>query len=197
MYSIAKSIGLPATYVELRHQATHEELPSLSKLRTASHKALKWIWDYYWVHLTIEDPANTEDECKALVRRIVEESDDERRAEMESSLKKWPEDDLLAALLEIQWTIKDTNVLLRASQLNQKILKGSVAKSGKTTPSSAALKSLEDIRKEMERMGESLEETVDEPAKRNVDQMDIVEDPGSKGWAKWNGPWVPKPIGVV
>ena len=52
MYSIAKTIGLPATYVELRHQATHEELPSLSKLRAGAQKALQWIWDYYWAALT-------------------------------------------------------------------------------------------------------------------------------------------------
>ncbi|TVY80687.1 Pre-rRNA-processing protein las1, partial [Lachnellula suecica] len=64
MYSLAKTIGLPATYVELRHQATHEELPSLSKLRTATQKALRWIWDYYWANLTLqpEAPADREGE---------------------------------------------------------------------------------------------------------------------------------------
>lgn len=48
MYSIAKDIGLPATFVELRHQATHEELPALPKFRSAAKKAMDWIWDYYW-----------------------------------------------------------------------------------------------------------------------------------------------------
>ncbi|KAK3501609.1 Las1-like protein [Neurospora crassa] len=51
MYGVAKSVGLPATFVELRHQATHEQLPSLTRLRTAAKKGLEWIWDYYWKHL--------------------------------------------------------------------------------------------------------------------------------------------------
>jgi len=34
--NIAKIIGLPIAFVELRHQATHEELPSLSSLREAT-----------------------------------------------------------------------------------------------------------------------------------------------------------------
>ncbi|KAL2160661.1 hypothetical protein VTH06DRAFT_1349 [Thermothelomyces fergusii] len=48
MYDVAKSVGLPATFVELRHQATHEQLPSLPRLRAAADRALDWIWDYYW-----------------------------------------------------------------------------------------------------------------------------------------------------
>ncbi|KAB5563200.1 Las1-like protein [Coniochaeta sp. 2T2.1] len=51
MYAVAKSVGLPATFVELRHQATHEQLPSLTRLRAAAEKALEWIWEYYWRHL--------------------------------------------------------------------------------------------------------------------------------------------------
>ncbi|KXJ93126.1 Las1-like-domain-containing protein [Microdochium bolleyi] len=53
MYSLAKTIGLPATFVELRHQATHEQLPSLLKLRSAARKALAWIWEFYWRDLPL------------------------------------------------------------------------------------------------------------------------------------------------
>jgi len=53
MYSLAKTIGLPATFVELRHQATHEQLPSLLRLRGAAKKALSWIWDFYWKDLVL------------------------------------------------------------------------------------------------------------------------------------------------
>lgn len=51
MYSLAKTIGLPATFVELRHESTHEALPSTAKLRKGARKALKWIWENYWQHL--------------------------------------------------------------------------------------------------------------------------------------------------
>ncbi|KAH7033281.1 Las1-like-domain-containing protein [Microdochium trichocladiopsis] len=60
MYSLAKTIGLPATFVELRHQATHEQLPSLLKLRSAAKKALSWIWDFYWKGLPPADPSRGE-----------------------------------------------------------------------------------------------------------------------------------------
>ncbi|EDO65258.1 Las1-domain-containing protein [Neurospora crassa] len=62
MYGVAKSVGLPATFVELRHQATHEQLPSLTRLRTAAKKGLEWIWDYYWKHLPeVEDETKGEE----------------------------------------------------------------------------------------------------------------------------------------
>lgn len=48
MYQVAKEIDLPASFVELRHQATHEDLPSLVVLRRATTRALEWLWDYYW-----------------------------------------------------------------------------------------------------------------------------------------------------
>ena len=34
--SLAQRIGLPAWFVELRHDATHQQLPSLTMLRTAA-----------------------------------------------------------------------------------------------------------------------------------------------------------------
>lgn len=55
MYSVAKTIGLPATFVELRHQAAHEQLPSLTRLRAGATAGLDWIWEYYWKQLTPDD----------------------------------------------------------------------------------------------------------------------------------------------
>src|SRR5258708_4004801 len=107
MYSIAKSIGLPATYVELRHQATHEELPSLPKLRTAAQKALRWIWDYYWANLST-DLADTAD-CKTFLRKLLEEKNDASRQKMEVSLTRWHADELLGALTETEQSTEDTD----------------------------------------------------------------------------------------
>ncbi|KAL8418332.1 hypothetical protein RB594_001803 [Gaeumannomyces avenae] len=55
MYSVAKTIGLPATFVELRHQAAHEQLPSLTRLRAGAAAGLDWIWEYYWKQLALYD----------------------------------------------------------------------------------------------------------------------------------------------
>lgn len=48
MFQRATDLGLPASFVELRHEATHRELPSLVVLRGAAQRSLEWLWDYYW-----------------------------------------------------------------------------------------------------------------------------------------------------
>lgn len=48
MYLVAQDINMPASFVELRHQATHEELPPVTVLRQAARRSLVWLWDYYW-----------------------------------------------------------------------------------------------------------------------------------------------------
>lgn len=55
MYGVARTIGLPASFVELRHQGTHEPMPSLAQLRPAARRALGWIWEYYWKNLPSEE----------------------------------------------------------------------------------------------------------------------------------------------
>lgn len=48
MYTKAQQIGLPALFVDLRHEATHGDMPSLTSLRNATHRAMQWLWDDYW-----------------------------------------------------------------------------------------------------------------------------------------------------
>ena len=49
MHTLARNLNLPASFVEIRHAATHESLPSLAVLRTAASRALEWLWANYWV----------------------------------------------------------------------------------------------------------------------------------------------------
>ncbi len=51
MYAKAQEIGLPALFVDLRHESTHGDIPSLSNLRSAAQRALEWLWDDYWCKL--------------------------------------------------------------------------------------------------------------------------------------------------
>lgn len=46
---IAAQIGLPLWFVELRHAATHEDLPGLDVLRDAARKAMDWLYARYWL----------------------------------------------------------------------------------------------------------------------------------------------------
>lgn len=48
MYAHALALGLPETFVELRHQAIHEEMPSLEMLRMRTGEALEWLWERWW-----------------------------------------------------------------------------------------------------------------------------------------------------
>ncbi|KAL5534518.1 hypothetical protein ACEPAG_981 [Sanghuangporus baumii] len=47
--SIATQIGLPLWLVELRHAATHEDLPSLELLRTGAKESLTWLLHNYFL----------------------------------------------------------------------------------------------------------------------------------------------------
>jgi len=46
--TVAKEIGLPQLLVDLRHDATHKEMPSLEVLKTGLGELLKWIYVKYW-----------------------------------------------------------------------------------------------------------------------------------------------------
>jgi len=193
MYSIAKSIGLPATYVELRHQATHEELPSLSKLRIATQKALSWIWEYYWVHLEDKEDAIGDRHFIDQVRKLVAETDENIRTKMTKALgKQWGKDEVLEALMNIQDSTSDTPMLLRISSLQSLFFDDS-----EDVPDTAeTIKDLEIVKAELDKMEfdlDTAEASKGIPA-RTV--SNITED-GGKGWEMWDGPWIPKPIGVV
>lgn len=58
MYETAKQIGLPASFIDCRHDAIHGNLPSLIVFREATKKALQWLWKDYWKHLTVDIRAN-------------------------------------------------------------------------------------------------------------------------------------------
>lgn len=48
MYAHALKLGLPEAFVDLRHQAIHEDMPSLEVLRMSTRQALDWLWEKWW-----------------------------------------------------------------------------------------------------------------------------------------------------
>ena len=48
MFERARQRRLPASFVDLRHQATHEDLPTLPILRQAVKKGIDWLWQDFW-----------------------------------------------------------------------------------------------------------------------------------------------------
>ncbi|KAH9830391.1 Pre-rRNA-processing protein las1 [Teratosphaeria destructans] len=51
MLEVARGIGMPEEFVALRHEVTHEELPSVGRLRKAVLAGLEWLWEVYWSRL--------------------------------------------------------------------------------------------------------------------------------------------------
>lgn len=45
---LAQQAGIPRILVDIRHESTHNELPSLSVLRVAAKQALEWLRTKYW-----------------------------------------------------------------------------------------------------------------------------------------------------
>lgn len=73
MHLLAKQLQLPPFFVEARHSATHEALPSLELLRSINSRALFWLRDHYWSANQVDDSTNTyseadKDEIKSLFR---------------------------------------------------------------------------------------------------------------------------------
>ncbi|ANB12307.1 Las1p [Sugiyamaella lignohabitans] len=55
LHLLAKTLDLPSAFVELRHVATHESLPSLEALRSMASRALDWLWHHYWSRNSYDD----------------------------------------------------------------------------------------------------------------------------------------------
>ena len=91
MLEIARQIGMPAEFVALRHEATHEELPGMRRLVGAVREALDWLWRVYWGRL--EGPEEEEGVQAALVVMRVEAAAvlrDFRRARLDGLRKMSP-----------------------------------------------------------------------------------------------------------
>ncbi|KAJ8520597.1 hypothetical protein ONZ45_g2629 [Pleurotus djamor] len=63
--TIAAQLGLPPWLVELRHAATHEDLPSLELLRQATTESLGWILNNYFIP-TLNPTSTTDSQRKPL-----------------------------------------------------------------------------------------------------------------------------------
>ncbi|KAM7209162.1 Pre-rRNA-processing protein las1 [Naviculisporaceae sp. PSN 640] len=200
MYAVAKSVGLPSTFVELRHQATHEQLPSLIRLRVAARKALDWIWDYYWKELPAEEDADGDEDqkpqaekrsrgCKEAITRYLR-AGDVTKADLQAEIEKYGQEAVLIAVNSVADSTMDTKVLRRAMALATELALNSDAQADAHD-----------------------EDRMDEDA--DVDVDDRVATTG-KGHGKVKGKekdeagieppswslceedeWIPKPIGVV
>ncbi|KAF6843808.1 las1-like protein [Colletotrichum musicola] len=188
MYSVAKTIGLPATFVELRHQATHEQLPSLAKLRSAARKALEWIWTYYWRHLGANEQQDDFARGDAavggyheLVMGYLGEPEGARKNERRKLLDRLDERQMLLTLAHIADEPSSDAVLMGALRLA-----GDVLRRGQEVQ--------EEATEDLDRVKGDLLQRRD--ALLSNDEAEAQEGSGI-GWTKYEGTWKPRPIGVA
>lgn len=71
MLDIAKQIGMPTDFVALRHEATHEEMPGLKRLVSATQQALNWLRTVYWSRLEEAESEEAVEAALAAMRAEV------------------------------------------------------------------------------------------------------------------------------
>lgn len=102
MLEIARQIDMPAEFVALRHEATHEELPSLQRLVDFTGRGLEWLWGVYWsrldegeVRAEVEVDLGTVEEEEA--RRVLREFRSQRKQVLKGRGKAGGEDAVQSA----------------------------------------------------------------------------------------------------
>lgn len=139
-----------------------------------------------------------EKDLKIAVRRIIREDGGESVWERLKG-RGWSEKEVLEMVLEIEEEEgegeRDAEALLRAVRLSRKILGADEDDNAQGDESRS--QSLEEIRREMSAARQTLVQEVDEDREMEDDESEEDADDKAPGWALWEGPWTPTPIGTV
>ena len=83
MYTKAAEMELPSMFVDIRHEATHGEMPSLPVLRDATERAMEWLWRDFWDKLEDREGMYSDSEpLSSLSRRDFVTSINDNKAEV-------------------------------------------------------------------------------------------------------------------
>lgn len=212
MYDVAKSVGLPATFVELRHQATHEQLPSLSRLREAAERGLEWMWEHYWAGLGPSERSGRssvemqmqvdemyggrrenkpgtgrEERCKELVGRYLKEEDERRRKVLRAGITAF----------EGAMVVKVVDEICAEGGTDGKGMRRAVGLVREVQEEGEEGKKMEGVLAEEAGEGEEDVEMVKEELEKVIGKVKEREGQGPS-WVLFDErEWVPKPIGVV
>lgn len=98
LYTLAKQVGLPAMFVDLRHAATHEQLPLLCVLKDAIERALQWLHTVYW-----SEKDDREDDEVMLCRQLDHLLQNWKQLRLGQAMK--PKSELVAELSTVKCQI--------------------------------------------------------------------------------------------
>ncbi|PFH55374.1 hypothetical protein XA68_18472 [Ophiocordyceps unilateralis] len=206
MYVVAATIGLPATFVELRHQSTHEQLPSRAKLRAMAERALVWMWNYYWRHLKEEEEDDDDDESRRAVLAYLnapdngdddDDDDDARRVATLDLLRRWDTDRVVATISRLQDSLPGNQAFLKCLSLKRDLMR--VVGPDVRVRAEAELRSGADRESDIGPDADSRSEGVadDQVSHEAHSALDAEDSDADGGWSLLVGPWRAKPIGVV
>ncbi|KAK0735468.1 Las1-like-domain-containing protein [Apiosordaria backusii] len=223
MYELAKGVGLPAKFVELRHMGVHEGMPSLGRLRRGAGEGLEWIWGVYWSKLgegdiemdmgatqeqeggegRQEQEGGEEGRVEGLVRRYLDlgETAGERmrREILLGGLRGFERGVVKQVVERVVGGTSDGKMVRRGMGLGR-LLDGE--DQGEGAASAEALGSKPESRETVPEAGEDVKmaEVEGMPEPISVTETPREEDKEWKtpSWVLYDErEWVPKPIGVV
>lgn len=104
---LAFEAGLPRILVDLRHETTHNELPSLTALRLGAKQALTWLEERYWSGQAA-NLASSEEKNERLVGKYFESHLMAARASSEKSEKNISDSD--DDLEQVEWSNRGSSM---------------------------------------------------------------------------------------
>jgi hypothetical protein len=88
MYEMARSLGMPERWVEVRHDITHGEMPELRVLEESARDAVQWLWERFWALLDAGQSEADRQRMKAEVRELLKLVLKDRKDDVRSGKKE-------------------------------------------------------------------------------------------------------------
>ncbi|XP_065850946.1 uncharacterized protein [Euphorbia lathyris] len=87
----AAAIGIPRTLIDIRHESSHRDLPSLTLVRNAAVQAIHWLKAYYWepqmelIPYQRDGSAEIRKEIKSKLQQLASSINEGRNSQLEAS----------------------------------------------------------------------------------------------------------------
>lgn len=125
LHTLAKTLRLPASFVEMRHAATHETLPSIEVLSESIRRALHWLYLNYWISEQTHEKQSspTMHEQAAIFLHTLQKWQDQKSGEGRRGIQTYT--DVVQRLIRITGPHLLGEVLVKNAIAENDILSGS------------------------------------------------------------------------
>lgn len=221
MFDLARGVGLPAKFVELRHAGVHEGMPGLGRLRRGVEEGLGWIYQYYWGRLEGGDGEEMEmememkmegvegkggmggkEKVEGLVKRYLELGDTVgeriRRDILWEQIRGCERGVVKMVVEKVAGGTSDGKVVRRGMALSRLLEEQGEGLVVEGSDSISQMRETVPGTTEDVKMAEAEVEAVPEPTTIQQPPREQQRQQSSPSWVLYDEKeWVPKPIGVV